>query len=80
MVTASGAQYELDFDAMTLQRKCGNDMNHLRRDEEPIEILEVVTLQQGIGADFWLDVVRDGLKTRTFRATTVVKTLERISD
>lgn len=78
VTTASGSDYILDLDKMTMVRYPDSEANVLRKDAQHVPLLEVITLELGVMMELMIDVRGDGVET--YRRTTAVETLEPISD
>ncbi|PXW33848.1 UNVERIFIED_CONTAM: hypothetical protein DES50_102473 [Williamsia faeni] len=85
-VTTRTSTYLLDFGEMTLLRAPGVGssgdeawtVSRLRRDSEDIPLLGVKSCRVGESAQFWVRAADDP-DVRTWRITTPVVTIERIS-
>lgn len=77
--TESGTTYVLDLDAMTMTRSAGADANMLRKDDETVPLLDVLTTPTvGKSMSLLIDVRGDGVVT--IRQTTAVTAIRELED
>ena len=74
VTTASGSRYLLDLDAHTSQRVPSVASSDLRRDEQPVPLLRIITCEVGVLLELVIDVRGDGVVT--YRRGTAVEEIE----
>ena len=85
IVTASGSEYSLDLDGMTITRHWGvhppvddHIATELRRDGQAIPLEQIITCEVGVWGEFVLNLRGDGIFT--YRRTTAIESIQRIPE
>jgi hypothetical protein len=76
ITTYSGSVYLFDEEAMTMSRQPSEDGSKLRLDDQPVPVVEVITMEVGVLGEWLLDIRKDGC--HTYRRTTAIQSIEEI--